>query len=762
MVTRRVDPRFTRVPDYRKRLGIGLTVLFAFTSSAFGAVGYQLYGIDFSPYLDGQSPGTQITAAQISARLQVIAPYTRWVRTYSGLNGLEQVCPIAHSMGLKCAAGASIYGGSVDSQELASVINLARMGHADLVIVGTESLFRNNVSAATLIKYMNQVRAAAPGVPVTTADTYTGLLDNDIIPFVDVVLVNIYPYFEEIPLKNAVGWVDGWYKLVKAAAGNKEVVISETGWPSGGAADATPASAAFYFKNFVSWARANDVKYFYFEGYDESFKIVENSQGPHFGICSKDGAIKPGMMEVFDGAVLPNNWGGNVVGGFGVPTLKVSYVPVSSRDTRMSGYVMHVAPSDYKVACQIHAPYGWYPKPTYSRPLTPILPDGSWTCNLNESGPDQVSASLVPNPLSVAQTPVATSTISITRYVISGSISDTTGKAAAGVPIQLSGARSGLALTDIEGRYSFYDLSAGQTYTVTPTALTRSFNPSTLTFPGLIGSPGPQLSADFLSSRPAPIMYLQNEASNAVSPWYMGDPNGATIQASPVLATAAPGWRLRASADILGRGFPALIFQHKDTWEVSVWYLTGKNATDFEAAPIIYRASENWSVVAAADMNSDDVPDIILQNTLTNAISIWFMNSGGMSFASTPVIGTSAREWRVVAVADVNKDSVPDLILQDDLKQNAGGSPTQLSIWFMNAGGTSYFSTPIVANVAAGWHLGGARDFNRDGFIDFVFQNATTGGVSVWYESNSQGTAFSAAPIIATAYPGWRIQSVMQ
>ena len=53
----------------------------------------QVYGINFSPFENGQSPniGSQISASQILARMQIVAPYTKWVRSYSSTNGLENI-----------------------------------------------------------------------------------------------------------------------------------------------------------------------------------------------------------------------------------------------------------------------------------------------------------------------------------------------------------------------------------------------------------------------------------------------------------------------------------------------------------------------------------------------------------------------------------------------------------------------------------------------------------------------------------------------
>ncbi len=65
-----------------------------------------VHGLCFSPYLEGQQPGTQIGEAQIRERLKIIRPHTRWIRSFSCTDGHEQTPRIAHELGLKTLVGA--------------------------------------------------------------------------------------------------------------------------------------------------------------------------------------------------------------------------------------------------------------------------------------------------------------------------------------------------------------------------------------------------------------------------------------------------------------------------------------------------------------------------------------------------------------------------------------------------------------------------------------------------------------------------------
>jgi hypothetical protein len=95
---------------------------------------------------------------------------------------------------------------------------------------------------------------------------------------------------------------------VKKAARGKQVIV-ETGWPSAGdsCGRAVPsmANANAYLKNFLSWANSRGVKYYYFEAFDELWKVrSEGSVGSHWGVWDQNGVLKPGMGAIL-GMLLP-------------------------------------------------------------------------------------------------------------------------------------------------------------------------------------------------------------------------------------------------------------------------------------------------------------------------------------------------------------------------------------------------------------------------------------------------------------------------
>ena len=68
----------------------------------------KIHGLSFSPYIEGQSPGVEISERQIRERLQIIAPYTKWIRSFSCREGNQETPRIAHENGLKTMVGVGL------------------------------------------------------------------------------------------------------------------------------------------------------------------------------------------------------------------------------------------------------------------------------------------------------------------------------------------------------------------------------------------------------------------------------------------------------------------------------------------------------------------------------------------------------------------------------------------------------------------------------------------------------------------------------
>ncbi len=258
-----------------------------------------VHGLCFSPYLEGQSPGSQVSAAQIRERLQIIQPHTRWIRTFSCTDGHEHTPRIAHEMGLKTLVGAWIgTDAKINEAEIEGVIEVARAGHADIVAVGNEVLLREDMGEDALLECIERVKAALPGVPVGYVDAYYLFeLHPRITEACDVVLTNCYPFWEGCPREGALAYMQNMVRRTRAAAPGKRIVISETGWPDQGSAfhGSVPSTegAMAYFIDTIRWAEAEDLEVFYFAAFDEAWKVgAEGDVGAYWGLWDKDAKPK--------------------------------------------------------------------------------------------------------------------------------------------------------------------------------------------------------------------------------------------------------------------------------------------------------------------------------------------------------------------------------------------------------------------------------------------------------------------------------------
>ncbi len=272
---------------------------------------HPIYGLSFSPFVQaGQDPnsGTVVTSAQVTSLLAGISGYTTWIRTFGMQNGLENVPAIARQMGFKTAIGAYISSDpTITGTQIANLVAAAQAGKVDIAIVGNESLKNGTVTESQLLTYIQLVKAQVPkNVLVTYVDTWNTMLAHpNVVAAVDIVAVNIYPFYDNQSIGQALSSFQSAYANTVAAANGKQVIVTETGWPGSGNPPATgstalpsAASETAYFNSIQTWARHVNLPLFYFDAYDEAWKANYNDYAS-WGIWDSNGIMKPGMRAVF-------------------------------------------------------------------------------------------------------------------------------------------------------------------------------------------------------------------------------------------------------------------------------------------------------------------------------------------------------------------------------------------------------------------------------------------------------------------------------
>ena len=258
-----------------------------------------MHGLCFSPYEEGQKPGDQLTEKQIRRRLEIIRPYTKWIRSFSCTEGNELIPKIAKEYGMKTMVGAWLGNdNAINEKEITNLIELANQGHVDIAAVGNEVMYRGDLTEEELLAFIYRVKDVVNNVPVGYVDAYYEFTERpSITEACDIILANCYPFWEGCDQDYALLYMKDMYNRALRAGNGKKVIISETGWPNKGTnlegAFPSEENAMKYFINTQKWAREDDIDIFYFSSFDESWKVgSEGDVGAYWGIWDKNENLK--------------------------------------------------------------------------------------------------------------------------------------------------------------------------------------------------------------------------------------------------------------------------------------------------------------------------------------------------------------------------------------------------------------------------------------------------------------------------------------
>jgi len=254
-------------------------------------------GMAFSPFGSGQDPVPQAlpTPEQIDADLRLLAGKVTAVRTYSSLKSLGQIPDIAARHQLKVAQGAWVDRQLATNElEIAAAIDLANH-HANVIrlVIGNEVILRNDLSVAELSRQLDRVRAAVEQ-PVSTAEPWDVWLKNpQLVEHVDYIAVHLLPYWEGIPVDQAIDYLARRVAELERAYPDKQVVIAEVGWPSAGrtrdGAVASTSNEAMFLRRFLQRARDEGYIYYIMEAFDQPWKArYEGAVGAYWGVYNVD------------------------------------------------------------------------------------------------------------------------------------------------------------------------------------------------------------------------------------------------------------------------------------------------------------------------------------------------------------------------------------------------------------------------------------------------------------------------------------------
>ena len=238
----------------------------------------------------------------------------------SDCNTIANALPAAAEANITLLAGVWAVDDAHYAAEKAALLSAVQAnGHASLagVSVGSESLYRNEITPQLLANRINDVRA---GLRALGANTWTGFTDtwtSMVLPSTavciqaaDMVIMDGYPFWQgaDISASHDVFFqsYNATMAAVKAAATAgtppRLVWIGETGWPTDGEknASAVPsvANAEAYYKDVVCALRAQNIDYYYYTLFDEDAGPGTQQVESHFGVAYQNGTEKFSLTSI--------------------------------------------------------------------------------------------------------------------------------------------------------------------------------------------------------------------------------------------------------------------------------------------------------------------------------------------------------------------------------------------------------------------------------------------------------------------------------
>ncbi len=254
----------------------------------------KLQGFSFSPMRADSNPSKDIypKVEDIDADLALLKDTVHAVRTYTVKDTLAEVPRLALKHRLNVTLGAWIGTDKEENdKELDRLSEVLAQGNRNVVrvIVGNESLLRGDVTVPELSQYLDRVRRGT-ALPVSTAEPpYIWIRHPELADHVDFITIHLLPYWEEVPIEEAVDHVFARLEDVKRQFPGKPVIIGEVGWPSNGrtsgGAEATPANQIRFLRRFLARAEQLGVTYYVMEAFDQTWKIdIEGATGAYWGV----------------------------------------------------------------------------------------------------------------------------------------------------------------------------------------------------------------------------------------------------------------------------------------------------------------------------------------------------------------------------------------------------------------------------------------------------------------------------------------------
>jgi hypothetical protein len=233
-------------------------------------------------------------------------------------------------------------------------------------------------------------------------------------------------------------------------------------------------------------------------------------------------------------------------------------------------------------------------------------------------------------------------------------------------------------------------------------------------------------------------LLLQRRTDYSMKVWHMDGAVHVGTDAPVPAAPVDPGWRVVATPDLSGDGRRDLLFQNETTGRLVSWHLVDlervwggftnpMGPVDQQGNPL--RAME---VRCAHDVNGDETPDLVFQDTRNDKVKVWTMD--GMNRIAQSIHASPPLGYVLLGCHDFSGDDLADLVFLNN------DNVVEMWEWDTTLPLPAWVVWPVAPPPSTSdlWRLAATTDRDGDGHIDLVFQGPWTlthvnAPMKVWY-----------------------------
>jgi hypothetical protein len=273
------------------------------------------------------------------------------------------------------------------------------------------------------------------------------------------------------------------------------------------------------------------------------------------------------------------------------------------------------------------------------------------------------------------------------------------------------------------------------------------------------GSIDPNLTKNTtLNIKYKPEALIRNSATNEVGLLYID--RVTQLQAQRNLTQAGqtvkitPEWAISDTADFNRDGIADILLHNKLGDQVEMVMMDADGQVRSRQAltqngTTLKTNNTNWNVVGFADIDRDNILDIVWHNQVSDEVGFWFMDSNGISVrsydylrdGSGAIFKTRNPLWQAHTAADFDGDGNTDLLFRlPELNQTA----------IVRLNGAALVNSQYVDSPTVGFEIRRAGDSNGDRITDIYWQNTDNTRVLI-QTITAQRSSANFAPVVSTA-----------